>query len=447
MAAQGSVPLTRRRRPARSRAGHRAGAPAEAVEVTVARLGARGDGIADTPAGPLYIPLTVPGDRVRVRPGNARGDGRGAEVEDLLAAGPDRGEPPCRHFGDCGGCALQHLRDGAYATWKHERLTAALARAGMADVAVAPMARTPPAGRRRAAFAAWRPGGGGAVMGFRRRRGHAVVDLAECPVLEPALVALLPALRRLLAELLPGGASAEVAVTLLDTGADVVLAGIPTPDLAARERLAAFADAADLVRLSWRPAAHGPPEPVVERRPATVTFGGIVTPVPPDAFLQASRAGEGALMAAVGAAVGGARRVADLFAGVGTLSLPLARGGAAVHAVDADPALLRSLAAGARGLPAVTTETRDLFARPLLAAEVRRFDALVFDPPRAGARAQAEQIAASDVPAVVAVSCNPDTFARDARILIQGGYAPLQVTPVDQFLWSPHLELAAVFRR
>ena len=428
------------------RSGPDAGQP---VDVTIERIGNRGDGVADSPMGRFYVPLTVPGDRVRVRPMAQRGDGRAADLVAVLEPGNDRRTPPCTHFGICGGCALQHLGDDSYIVWKLERLAAALRHSGVMAEHVESPIRTPPGDRRRAVLAAVRGAADETLnLGFRVRRGHAVVDLVVCPVLAPAIVDLLPAVRDLLSELLPPRRTVEVAVALTNTGLDVILAGLDPPNLQARERLAAFAVAADLARLSWCSADIMRPEPVVVRRPPTVTFGGVPVGPPPGAFLQASVAGEAGLIAAVADAVDGLSPVADLFAGVGTFALPLARAGVRVHAVDSDAAALRALAAAAAraGLNA-TCEARDLLARPLGVDHLRSYAAVILDPPRAGARGQAEALAASAVPVVVAISCNPETFARDARVLVDGGFRLSRLQPIDQFLWSPHLELAAVFRR
>lgn len=418
---------------------------AEPVEVTVTRIGAQGDGIADGPNGRLYIPLSVPGDRLRVRQAAPRGDGFAAEVVERLAAGPTRATPPCRHFGQCGGCSLQHLTDDSYAALKLARLTDALDRARLVAGVVDPLVRTPPGARRRATLAALRPATTSNVLvGFQVNRGHHIVDLAQCPILHPQIFALLPALRSWLAGLLAPRQRIEVAVTLADTGLDVVLGWPEPPGLDLRQAMAEFAAAADLARLSVH-VGDGPAEPVVQRRAVEVRFGATTVALPPGGFLQASREGEAALVAAVVGALGGLRSAADLFAGAGTFALPLVEAGLRVHAVDADRASLTALAS-ARGTQ-LSCETRDLFTRPLRADELARFAAVVFDPPRSGARAQAEQLAGSAVPLVVAVSCNPETFARDAHILVDGGYCLERVTPVDQFLWSAHLELAAVFRR
>ncbi len=438
-----------------------AGTQGESLTVTVLRVGAGGDGIAEHAGRRLYIPLTVPGDRIRVQPGYARGDGQAAEVVELLSPGPGRAKPPCPHFGRCGGCSLQHMATEDYGTWKSGRIPEALERAGLNGYDRAPLVTVPPGARRRATFAAIGIGNSAlrtTAVGFHVRRGHGIVGLSGCDVVDPRIVCLVPALRTLLAGLLGAHKRASVSVTLLDGGLAVVLEWPETLTLETREALAAFATTADVARLSWRRSAGDSAEPVVQRRPVAATFAGVRVALPPGGFLQATCEGEDALVADVIAAIapapGGAagiagkppRNIADLFSGAGTFTFPLAKAGMRVHAVDTDAASLQAIMA-VREVGGITTEPRDLFARPLSASELRRFDAVVFDPPRAGARAQAEELAGSAVPVIAAVSCNPSTFARDARILAAGGYRLERVTPVDQFLWSPHLELAAIFRR
>jgi 23S rRNA (uracil1939-C5)-methyltransferase len=410
----------------------------------VLALGSHGDGIAESACGRLYIPRTLPGERVRVRLGSRRGDGLAAEPIEWLSAAEGRATPPCRHFSRCGGCSLQHLSAEAYQGFKLERLHTALARARITASAVAPLVLTPPGGRRRARFAAVSRARRRCSVGFRERRGHAIVDVVECPVLDHRLVTALPALRDWLDDLLTTGQRTEVTVTQLDGGLDVVLDWPQPPTVAVRERCAAFAGEADLGRLSWRAGPGLPAEPMVQRRPVGASFAGTIVAVPAGCFLQASVAGEGALIAAVLDAAVDARRIVDLFSGAGTFAVSLAAAGRHVLAIDSDGS---ALAAAASARPGITTQTRDLLARPLAASELAGFAAAVFDPPRAGAAAQAKQLAASGVPTVVAVSCNPQTFARDARLLVNGGYGLERVVPVDQFLWSPHLELAAIFRR
>ncbi|SMH56761.1 class I SAM-dependent RNA methyltransferase [Azospirillum agricola] len=419
------------------------------LDVTIAEVGARGDGIAAAEGLRLFVPLTVPGDRARVRvadpagQGTGKGEGVRAELLELLEAGPGRGDPACRHFGRCGGCTLQHMDDNAYAAWNVALVQGALARVGLGDTPLEPLSRTPPAARRRARFAALKRGKR-VWFGFNERQSHRLADLEECPVLAPRLLALVGPLRALLADILPEGGECDVVTTDLEGGVDLLLVGPRSLGRDARERLVAFEPEA-VARIAWQADERGASEPVANRRPAAVRFAGVPIVPPPGAFLQASAEGEAALVEAVAGAVGDAARIADLFAGLGTFSFPLARK-AAVHAVEGDAAAVAAVGRAVQGLR-LTAERRDLFEQPLTAKELNRFDAVVFDPPRAGASAQAGALAASKVPLVVGVSCNPATFARDARILVDGGYRLARVHPVDQFLWSAHVELVGVFER
>ncbi len=412
-------------------------------EVEIDRLGARGDGVAQTPQGPVFVPYTAPGDRVGIRLGKPVDQGFAGEMLELHTAGPDRIEPACMHFHDCGGCALQHLTPAFQAAWKQGVVETALGRRDLDASLVRQIRAVAPGDRRRAEFVA-RKVGAGIVLGFNRRQSSKIVDLKTCLVLAPPLVALLPGLRKLLAGLIQSGATAEAHATLTDTGVDVLLSGI-APDLEGRETLASFAEEADLARLSLK--HDGGSETVVQRRVPVVHFADIPVVLPQGAFLQASPAAESLMREAVLAAVGAAGPVADLFCGLGTFALPLSAR-MPVFAADGEAASVATLqqAAGRAGLP-LRSEVRDLARRPLSAKELDRFAAIVFDPPRAGAREQAIEIARSKVPLVVGVSCAPGTFARDARVLADGGYRLESVLPVDQFVHTPHVELVAVFRR
>jgi 23S rRNA (uracil1939-C5)-methyltransferase len=349
---------------------------------------------------------------------------------------------------------MQHLGLEPYRDWKRGLLVGALAHAGLAADVVGPLVTVPPASRRRAAWFARRGADGKVIIGFLARASHDIVDMRECPVLAPPLVALLAPLRDLLGRTLPPGGRAEVIANLLDTGVDLLLrmpGALPPP---LRQMLAGFAAQRDLARLSWQAMARPGTaasawEPIVERRPARVQFGKVAVALPPGAFLQATKQAEDILVGEAVAAVAGAKRVADLFSGAGAFTFPLAIQ-SQVHAVDGDKMLIAALrrAADAAGIGGrVTTDVRDLIKRPLVADELKKFDAVVFDPPRAGASSQAGRIAAARIPVVVAVSCNPATFARDAKLLVDGGYTLEKIVPVDQFLWTAHLELVAVFRR
>ncbi len=346
---------------------------------------------------------------------------------------------------------MQHLSDDAYVAAKTAWLAAALRQHRVEAGAVAPLLRLPAGTRRRARFALARPrhAQAAAEIGFHARASHRVVDMRECAVLHPALVALVGPLRALVPRLMAPSGQGAATATLADTGIDLLLDLAAPPALLTLEALAEFARAQDLARLAWR-APGEEPTPVAQHRPVRVAFAGCPVDLPDEAFLQASAAADAVLAEHVLAGIGAARRVADLFAGVGTLTFALASVAASVHAVDASAAAIAALGAAATraGLAGrVSWEARDLAARPLGPAELARFDAVVFDPPRAGAAEQSRALAASTVARVVAVSCNPATFARDARTLIDGGYRLAAVQPVDSFLWSPHLELVARFER
>ncbi|MDH3594772.1 MAG: methyltransferase [Rhodospirillales bacterium] len=418
------------------------------AEVTIESLGGRGDGVGRLDGRPVFVPLTLPGDRVRLRVTGEKAGAFKAEVIELLAGGPGRVEPPCPHYGPCGGCALQHLEAGRTASWKREQVVQALARRGLPGEAVRPLIVVPPGSRRRAALAAVRTQAR-VLLGFHERASHKVVDAPGCLLLTPGLTAVLPLLRAALAGILAPRESADVTLSETESGVDLLLISRRPPDLAAREALAELARNADLARLSWA-SPDGEPEPIVRRRPPRISFAGVAVEPPPGGFLQPSAEGGTALTRLVlGGLPEAAERVLDLYAGCGAFSFPLAEH-ARVHAVEGDEAALAALRTAARqaGLEGrVSAEARDLARRPLDASELAGFDCAVFDPPRAGARAQTEAFAASDLPAVVAVSCNPNTFARDARILVDGGFALGEVTPLDQFPWSGHVELVAGFKR
>ncbi len=419
--------------------------PENYLEVRVESIGARGDGIAESPMGPLYIPYAAPGDRLRVRVGGPRGDGRTARIETILDPSPDRTDPACRHFGTCGGCSVQHLADTAIAGLKRSLVTTALRRKALPEDTVTETITAPPGSRRRASLAFHR--GGATVLGFNERASRQILNIRECPVMRPALMHLLSPLRGLCADLDALGRSADLHVTETASGIDLLIlpARPADPGLKGRETLAAFAETHDLCRISWGTGTEI--EPIVQRREAVMRFAGAAVALPPGAFLQASEAGEKSIQEAATAAIGksGAARIADLYAGCGTLCFPLAKI-APVHAVEGDESLAAALAQATQGHP-VTVERRDLQRDPMTPAALNDFDAVLFDPPRAGAKPTADALALSQVPLVVAVSCNSATLARDLRILVDGGYRLESVTPIDQFTWSAHVEAVAVLRR
>jgi 23S rRNA (uracil1939-C5)-methyltransferase len=401
-------------------------------------MGAQGDGIA---AGPLFAPLTLPGERVR-----ARVSGQRAEPVDILEASPERVVPPCPHFGACGGCALQHWDHAPYLAWKVHHIQRLLERERI-ETEFAPAYFARPGARRRLALHA-RRGKGGAVIGFKARRSWDLVPIDVCPITDTRLVAAFPALRRLAAPFLEHPKSAPTLhVTLTATGLDVDVTGVERRSgglsADARVRAAEAASAADFARVTLAG------EIVYQARVPMVRFGRAYVALPAGGFLQAVASAEEAMARIAVEACADAKLIADLYCGAGAFTFRLAEI-APVHAADSAAeaiSALRSASATAPGLKSITAEARDLSRRPMLAGELRRMDAVVFDPPRAGALEQAREISASKVQRVVGVSCNPATFARDARILVDAGFTLDRVYPVDQFLWSPHIELVGVFSR
>lgn len=460
-------------------------------EINIEALGAGGDGIGQHDGVTVFIAGALPGERVRAELGPLASGGYHARLLERLSDSAARTIPPCEYFGICGGCVAQHMAHAPYVAWKLESLTDALAHRGLGDIAPAPLIACPPASRRRARLAlsySGVKGKSGPALGFRQRGSSEVVDIAHCAILLPELVALLAPLRHLAARI-PGGLS-EASLTRAPVGCDVILHGLAAlPDLALREDLAAFIQHHGIARLSvesraggWQVAADrsakggrrksrgkirkrgrnrgqgreragaGLLEVIAQPGVVQAQFGAAAVALPPGAFLQATAFGEAAIGRQVlaGLELAGARRahVADLYAGIGAIGFGLAVAGHRVAMFEGDAAMAAAGAAAARAAGIqVSAEVRDLARRPLSVAELKPFDAVVFDPPRSGARAQAEMLAASGVARIAAISCNPASFARDARILIDGGYRLSALTPIDQFLWSSHVELVAIFQR
>jgi 23S rRNA (uracil1939-C5)-methyltransferase len=404
---------------------------------TIASLGHAGDGMAETATGRVFVPFTLPGEVVEIE-----SDGNRAALLRVVEASPDRVAPLCRHFGICGGCALQHMERKAYLAWKTEIVRASFALHGI-DVPIEPIvAAAEPGSRRRVVLTAVRTHNG-VLLGYHRRHSHEVVAIDENPIAAPAIVGKLPVLREIAAIAVKPRRQARLTVLAADNGLDIAVEGSGNPTGRVLESLARFASDPAIARLTVNGTE------VFRSRLPELGAGPASLFPPPGGFVQAVRAAEEALAGAVLAHVGNSGPVADLFAGIGTFTLRLAAR-SAVTAVEGDPALLAALDFAARhatGLKRIATLRRDLFANPLSPPELDRFAAVVFDPPAAGARAQSEALAQSSVPKVAAVSCNPATLARDARILIDGGYRLTRVVPVDQFLWSPAIEAVALFER
>ncbi|WP_173363004.1 class I SAM-dependent RNA methyltransferase [Azorhizobium caulinodans] len=403
------------------------------MEVEVLRVGAQGDGLA---AGGLFVPYGLPGEIIAGR----RDKDRLVEPR-VLKASPERVAPACTHFGLCGGCLLQHWEAAAYQAWKRGLVVDAVSRERV-EVEVAPLVDAHGEGRRRAIFHA-RQLGRRTVVGFAERKSHAMVPVTECPVLSPALDQALPVARAVAEALAEMKKPLDLHVTATESGLDLDVRGSGPLSPMILMDLAALADRFDLARLT----RHG--EMVVQRRLPFLPMGLARVELPPASFLQATAAGEALLAQAVGEGVEGARSVADLFCGVGTFALRLASH-ARVRGYESNEtaitALLKAIR-GTQGLKSVEGEVRDLFRRPLMAQELEKFEAVVIDPPRQGAEAQARELARSKVERLVYVSCSAQTFARDARLLIDGGFRLERVTPYDQFRYSPHVELVGHFHR
>ena len=400
------------------------------AEMVIDRLNVRGEGVAE---GHPPVPRVLPGEKVSVSP----------EKVQILDPSPQRVSPPCRHYKACGACALQHAADDFVAHWKASVIAQGLAAQGL-ETEIRPTVTSPPGSRRRATLHGRRTKKG-ALVGFNARASDVIVEVPDCQVLHPQILAALPALEALTRLAATRTAGVDLAVTASEAGPDVRVTGGRAADGPLLVDLAALAGQYGLARLTYGD------EPVAMREPPAQAFGPARVTPPPGAFLQATSHGEAALLAAIEEAIGPEQsRIADLFAGCGTFSLPLARH-AEVDAYESDAALIASLDAGWRGtggaLRRTTAHRRDLFRQPLLPDELAAFSAVVIDPPRAGAEAQHAALADSTVPRIAAVSCNPVTFARDARRLAEGGYRLDWVQPVDQFRWSAHVELAAQFTR
>ncbi len=402
------------------------------MKLTIERLGHLGDAIAMGADGPLYLKGFLPGEEI---------EGDDLAALRIVTPSPSRVRPPCAHARACGGCALQHAADHFVADWKTEVVQSALRGQGI-EADFLPIHVSPPRSRRRATFSARRTKNG-VTIGFHARASDVLVDIPNCQLLHPDLLAAMPKLDPLVRLGATRVAEIQIQVTQTLTGLDVAVSDAKDLDATAQMELARICEAAGFARLTW----NG--EMVAMRHAPMLRFGTALVTPPPHAFLQATAMGEAALLSGVRRAVGPARKVADLFAGLGTFALPLAVS-ADVLAVEGDGKMLAALSHAARNtapLHHIETQTRDLFRRPLEPDEFKGIDAVVIDPPRAGAEAQMAVLAGSKVPRIAAVSCNPVTFARDAKLLIAGGYRLDFVQVVDQFRWSQHVEVVAGLSR
>ncbi len=411
--------------------------------LTISKIGAGGDGVAVFEGKPVYIAKTAPGDVVE-----AALSGERATVRSILTPSPSRVPAPCPHYARCGGCALQHVSEEFYRDWKIKKVQDALARETVKYDTWADPVFLPAATRRRVTMAATHKGGR-ITLGYNEARSHTLTDIRECLILDPVLAARVQALRPFLPRILPEGKSCDITLQYADGFLDAVLTGpLQTKERFTLEQDEAFGEMMEvlgLARLSWRKKDFGAVEPILSRRPVLKTFGNLTVSLPPAAFLQASDAGEAALTRIVREHTNGAANIADLFCGAGTFAGHILASGASVTAIDGDAPAIEALAATKH--PKLTAQRRDLFKNPLTEQELKPFEAVVFDPPRAGASAQAERLAWSAVPKITGISCNPQSFARDAALLLEGGYKLRSITLIDQFVWSSHVEIAGAFTR
>ena len=398
------------------------------LTLDILEVGARGDGVADLEGKRYFVPYCLPAETVEAEPLDKRGDGIACDLLEVLAPSRHRETPPCPHFGTCGGCALQHWRRDIYTGWKSDLIAKALAQRGVkAPRFEAPVTCEP--GERRRADIVLRREGKRVLAGYHERASQSVVDIDTCVVARPKINAVLASLRTAMASILRDGTSADAVVNETDTGLDVLIA---------------LAESADMARVSWGDRATA--EPVLVRRTPQLILGDVTIEPPPGAFLQATKRAELVMRAGVNAWAGEAAHLADLFAGIGALSLGKP-GKLSLFEYDRPSVAAVDATARKLGGNRVTVQLRDLFRRPLSTKELEAFDAIVLDPPRAGAAAQCAELAASKVKRIVYGSCDPASFARDVRTLQDGGYRLEKLMPIDQFLWSAHVELIALLTR
>ena len=415
-------------------------------KITINEIGGRGDGLTDLNGKTIYIPYSAPGDVI-----DAKINGSKGRLRHIHQKSDHRIDAICPYFTKCGGCSLQHINATYYREWKEGLIRTALENQGLSNIEIAPMIISPLSSRRRTTFQAIGRGDGQIVFGYAEKGSHNLIDIHDCPILMPDIKALIEPTKKLISGLLKKNEKKTVSMTMGDNGIDLVLKGKGDVDLNLRMDLAEFAKKNDLARISWynTSSKNTRYELLAERRKPFVTIEGQKVFFPEGSFLQATKEGQDALIHAMLDGIKGANRVADLFSGCGTFSIAAAKS-ANVHAVENNEEMLTALKVSANqmsGIKQVSTELRDLFLRPLLPHELNQYDVAIIDPPRAGAKHQMAEILHSDIKKLVMISCNPITFARDVQSLTDAGYKMGAVTPVDQFLYSPHLEIISIFEK
>ena len=415
-------------------------------KVTIEEIGGRGDGLADVNGKTIYIPYSAPGDVIDVKINGSKG-----RLRHIHKQSEKRCDAVCAHYTKCGGCSLQHIKTDYYREWKEGLIRTALENQGLRDVNIAPMIMSPLGSRRRTTFHAIGRADGQIVFGYAEKGSHNLIDIAECPILMPDIAALIMPIKKLLTGLLKKKEKMSAAITMGENGIDLILRGKGDIDLSLRMDLAEFAEKNDLARISWFDTSNKNSryELLAERRKPFVKFEGNKVFFPEGSFLQATKQGQVSLIRAMLDGIEGAKRIVDLFSGCGTFSIAAAKY-ANVHAVENNEEMLTALKLSANqmtDIKQVTTELRDLFLRPLLPHELNEYDVAIIDPPRSGAKHQMTEILKSDIKKLVMISCNPLTFARDVQSLIDAGFQMGAVTPIDQFLYSPHLEIISIFEK
>lgn len=415
------------------------------LDLTIDDIGAQGDGIAHVGNAAVFVSGALTGERVRVNLEESKNLVKRAELIEILVPSSLRVQPPCPHFPLCGGCRFQHLNDETYTSFKLGQLQQTLLREKIDLPPFMAPVITAPETRRRARIAVEKKNKD-TLIGFNEWRSHSIVDLQSCPVMRSEIVALIGMLRPFLSTYLRTGEKCDFQLTSLPDGMDVVIIGGPSLDITKRQFLAEMAQKLKITHLSWKKWDRAPTEPLVHLGPLGVTFGKTRVPFPPGSFLQATETGEQALIDFVKSAQKTGDRVLDLFCGLGTFGLSL-DDPKSVHFADLDGPAVTALEHEVRKGGRFEVSLRNLTGDPFSIEELKAYDLVIFDPPRGGARAQAAQLAQSKVKTIIAVSCDPPSFAKDAKILIEGGYKLQSILPIDQFLWSPHLECAAKFTK
>ena len=420
------------------------------ADITIDYIGRRGDGVGEWQGKPVFVPRVLPGELIHLQIGATRDKGHAGRLLDIKEKSTDRIAPPCPHYDQCGGCALQHWDDTAYRAWTQERVKELLHKNNLTPQEWKEPVFVPPHTRRRAHLAALLKSKK-LYLGFHGARTHNIADIPDCMLLSPRLQNLTNAMRPYLMNILTDGKAADIFIQDTGIAIDVMITGLigsrKEPQLKQREAMIAMAEECKISRVSWQFKERDEPETIVQYTPVTKQSGDLSVALPPGAFLQPSAQGEAALIAAVTAPLGEKLKIADLYAGCGTFSGPLLKHGH-VHAVESDADAINALQKSARTANSnITTERRDLIDNPLTEKELKKFDAVIFDPPRAGAASQVEKLAASNVKTIIGISCNPATFARDAKTLCENGYILQSVQIIDQFTWSAHIEIAALFKK